>query len=244
MRVVFTIVFLLMVFGCEKSENRQCLKFVGSPIEKRIELPEFQSLLVGPRLIVDLVQDSVNFMTLKGGKNLLEFVKYDKVQGRLKLLNSNKCNFLRSPQEKIHLTVHYKKIDSLFFDNTEPVRFFNPLINNRLYALVQQIAGHIEMDMNVQYFFLETAGAYADVIIKGSTRATQTVVKGNCTLDARAFVIKDRLVAMNWSVGNMLFGEINDTLAVEIKNKGNVYYSGEPSHLNFERLGTGQLIRK
>jgi hypothetical protein len=94
MKRILGFIFLLFVlFSCKKATDRICVKSAGKISEEIRLLTDFHSLEIGSKLSVTLVQDSANFVTVNGGKNLLNFIETEVVNGRLILRNENKCHF-------------------------------------------------------------------------------------------------------------------------------------------------------
>ena len=64
-----------MLFGCKKSEDRNCFKSTGAMSVKEIELGEFSRLYMGPHLKYVLIQSDENKLRIVGGKNVINFVE-------------------------------------------------------------------------------------------------------------------------------------------------------------------------
>ncbi|MBU2018877.1 MAG: DUF2807 domain-containing protein, partial [Bacteroidetes bacterium] len=149
MRLLIGMVLVLCLVSCQRREDRQCLKFTGKEAVKRLDLAEFRALSVGPRVAVDLFQDSINFIEIIGGENLLNFIETDIKNHHLKIRNANKCNYLRSQKDKVRLEVHYRDLDSVFLNSSEDVRMINTLKNKYFYADFNESSGHFFVNVNV-----------------------------------------------------------------------------------------------
>ena len=151
--------------------------------------------------------------------------------------------YLRSPKKKIRIELHYKGLDTLLLRNTEPVRMLNAKIGDHLYIYFIESSSSLNAHVEVKNLTAETQDTWADMTIKGSTSRAKFWLKGNAVLHAEELEIKDYVNAKNWSVGHLYLGNLTDTLSAEIKNRGNIYYHGKPSYLEFFKNGSGNLIQ-
>ena len=110
MKRIGAFILILLVLGCDKPEDRSCLKSIGDQSTKEVILADFDKLHLGPHLRYVLVQDTVNKVVLSGGANLLNFVTSEITDNKLTIENENDCNFLRSYDEIIVAEVHLKNI--------------------------------------------------------------------------------------------------------------------------------------
>ena len=74
--VALLLLFFFQVTSCKKPENRSCSKGAGSSMSKIISLPDFQQMEIHQRLKIELIQDTVSFMEVIAGENLVNFIDF------------------------------------------------------------------------------------------------------------------------------------------------------------------------
>ena len=69
--------FLVPIFfiSCKKEEDRSCFKTTGSIIDKIIPLGSFTKIDLGPYIQYELIQDTINFIEISAGENIINFIK-------------------------------------------------------------------------------------------------------------------------------------------------------------------------
>ena len=70
------LLFFLQMTSCKKPENRSCSKGAGSSMTKIISLPYFQQMEIHQRLKIELIQDTISFMEVIAGENLVTLFPY------------------------------------------------------------------------------------------------------------------------------------------------------------------------
>ena len=73
-RLFFLMISFIFLLSCKKQSDRYCFKNTGSIIEKNIHLPSFSELDLGPYIHYEIVQDTVNFLEISAGENLINFI--------------------------------------------------------------------------------------------------------------------------------------------------------------------------
>ena len=105
--------FLVPIFfiSCKKEEDRSCFKTTGSIIDKIIPLGSFSKIHLGPYIQYELIQDTMNFIEISAGENIINFISSDIEDGKLLIENNNKCRFLRYKKEKVIAKIHFININ-------------------------------------------------------------------------------------------------------------------------------------
>jgi hypothetical protein len=80
------------------------------------------------------------------------------------------------------------------------------------------------------------------VALKGFCEISYLYAAGFGRIDNRGLVSK--FVYVNNKSSNDLYLQVTTELGATIENIGNIYYSGNPSVVNLNQIGTGKLIKQ
>ena len=106
MRLIVPLILTLLIFSCQKPEDRACWKSVGEKDSLELFISnDFEELFLAEHLEYVLVQDSTDKVVLKGGRNLLNFVEVVQEGQKVSIRNNNKCSFLRNLKEKVQVEI-------------------------------------------------------------------------------------------------------------------------------------------
>ena len=129
------LLFFLQVTSCKKPENRSCSKGTGSSMSKIISLPDFQQMEIHQRLKIELIQDTVSFMEVIAGENLVNFIDWTVVDGKLEIWNRNKCPFLRYKTGDVLVKIHFTQLSKLIYWGSELLTNTDTIQTNHLDVL-------------------------------------------------------------------------------------------------------------
>ena len=166
MRLALLIILGFLVFGCKKSEDRNCFKSTGGLSVRDVELNEFGRIFLGPHLKYVFIQDTVNRLEVVGGKNIINFVEASYDGDLLSINNINKCNFLRSYDKKMTVYIHFKNIYNITFEGTEEVDCQSTLNLNDVVLTIRDGAGEFNLSLNANS--LQTCSKFAMQISQNS----------------------------------------------------------------------------
>ncbi len=244
MRLVVSIFVLLVVFGCKKPENRACWKFAGDEnTTKIIPLETFDLVFLGAHLEYVLVQDTVNFVQIEGYENLVNLVETNISEGKLRIENKNKCNFLRNYKtKKIKVTLHFKDIINLEYQGTETLTNLGQL--NLPYFTMTVVDGAGPVNLNVKSDVLVgiIKHGYGDFTFSGEAKYANFVIASNGFCNTNSLIIADSIDVVSRTPVVCRYNFSNAKAKVEFQSSGNIEYIGNPSSIETNYYGTGQLI--
>ena len=110
---------LIASFACKKAEDRRCIKSIGEDAVKELSVDQFDRIYLKEHIHYTLVQDTIEKVVIKGGKNLLNFIDVQVIDGRLEIQNENKCSFLRSYDREVEVEIHFKELINIHYEGTE-----------------------------------------------------------------------------------------------------------------------------
>ncbi len=239
----YLVIFALLISSCKKAEDRSCFKFNGEEAEKIVLLSSFSELEINSYLVVNLIQDTSNYVVIKGGKNVINLVETGVSEDKLILTNANKCKYLRSRKKKIVVDVHFIALEKIKYQGSENVKSIGTIQGNNLKLSIAETSGTIDLNVDVEDFSLSAEPSWVDFNISGFSKIASLTVKGNAYGDTRNFLVQDRLVVISNTVGNVYVNGSTGLLKCETKGSGNVFYSNTPGNIEWNDYGTGKLLQ-
>ncbi|MDG1347339.1 MAG: DUF2807 domain-containing protein [Crocinitomicaceae bacterium] len=238
------LLLVLFAFGCKKSEDRSCWKFNGQTAEKKMELADFQSMEIGPYMKVHLVQDSSLFVVLTGGENVINLVSTAVLDGKLTILNENKCKFLRNLNKVINVEVHFKQLKEILYKGSHDLTNEGNIVSPNLSVTLKESSGSVNLKVNCGNLEVSAEPSWADYKIQGICDQARFTVKGNSFGDTRGLKVNNLLTVLSRSSGDLkIDADATGVLKCETWGKGNVYYYGTPSSIEWNNYGTGKLLQ-
>lgn len=243
MKFFIFILIGFVLFGCKKPEDRACWKFAGDQTSIIVPLDDFDKLFLGPHLKFTLIQDTSNFLEVKGHENLINLVEAKTVEGILRIENKNKCNFLRNYDTKlIEVYIHFKTLSNLEFQGTEPLNSQGMLNLNYFTFLIQDGAGPVNLSLNADIIYTSINHGYGDFTLTGNVKYANFRISSNGFCNTNNLIIQDSIDVISNTAVDCRFNFNNVPARVEIQAGGNVRYIGIPSSLLFLDYGNGDLI--
>ena len=244
MRIVFSLLILISVFSCKKSEDRSCFKVVGGLSTKEVELSSFNHLYMGPHLKYIFVQDNVEKVILIGGKNLLNFIQTDVESGKLTINNNNKCNFIRSYDKLVTVEIHYKKLNNIVFEGTEEVTSRNKMNTDYLTVALRDGAGQFNLNVDALVLQLVISHGWSNYSLTGDVNHLKLDVRSNGFGNSYGLNVSDSLLVISSSSERLEINADNCLLRSETNGIGDIWYKGYPTIIEHISYGDGELIEK
>ncbi len=244
LRISLFSLVVILCFACKKAENRVCLKTTGDRTSKVYSVGNFIQLRLHPYISYTLIPDSINYVEVSCGENLINFIKLDCKDSVLNVSNENKCDFLRDLARNIEVKIHIRKLTNLYFDGTEKVVCSDTLTTDYLTVLLKDGAGTIDLKVKTISIDAQLANGSGNYILSGKSNHTRLTLtdKGSC--DASNLITKDSLRFSTTSFGDLSINANETVVLGDIFNTGNVYYYGTPILTNIMEWSKGKFIQK
>ena len=236
-------ILLLIICSCKKAEDRKCWKFSGNSMETKVSLENFDELEIRSHLIVNLIQDSINYAIIKGGENVVGLVSADIQQGKLILNNNNKCNYLRDGKKKITVDVHFVSVKKIIYYGSETLKSVGKIIAPILAVDIKETSGTVYLEVDAQEFSLSAEPSWANFVLSGFAKMARLSIKGNAYGDARGLKVHDKLLCSSRTAGNIYVNGDVSLLKCETLGSGNVYYTNSPGNIEWNDYSKGKLLQ-
>lgn len=244
MRSLLFCLVAVAVVSCKKAEDRRCAKTAGEDTEIVLEVNAFNRLDLGPKMRFVLVQDSVEKVVVRGGKNLVGFVTADVVDGKLTIENKNICNFLRSYKHEVEVEVHFISLINVLFRGTKELTCANQLNVPYMTFMIEEGAGTCKLNLKCYSLFLGSGYGWGNYEVTGETNYLKIDLRDNGFGDIYNLHIIDSATVISSSSEIMKINLDGIAARVETSSYGDIWYKGNPTFLEYYRYGEGDLIDK
>ena len=238
------IVYIAFLSSCKKAENRNCLKATGKESQIEIKLNSFNKLDVYEHVEYVLIQDSLDKVVIKGGKNLLNKINILVDDFTLIIKNENKCAFLRTYKNVVQVEIHFTDLNTLNYFGTESLISLNLLKLSLLDLTMKNGSGTIKLNLDIDHLRANVSSGYGNFILNGSAKYANIQVGSNGFCDAYGLSVTDSISVVSNTPSPLKINADHVYLRAEIKNGGDIYYIGAPSTILFNQYGNGKLIDK
>jgi hypothetical protein len=232
---------IILCISCKKENMCDCLKSTGDVIKESRRIKDFTTLVVHDNIFVTLTQDNVNTVEVEAGENLLPLIKTDVEGETLTITNDNTCNWVRSYKKEIHVYMHVKNLEYIWWYSSKDLTTTNtlttPIIN-----IFNFFSGSVSVNISADESYTKQMGSGGDMTVTGLTHFNYIFDQGY------GFLHLENLQSNRAVIGHHGTGDIyvnaSDTLDAEILNAGSVYYSGNPVIIQRTSTGSGKLIHE
>ncbi len=228
------------LFSCKKENS--CLHSVGNIQPEKREVSNFYSLMIESDIDVELIQDTVSFITVISGKNIIPHIETEVKNGQLLISNRNKCNFLRKYDYEKKVEVHFISLTNIEIDGHTGKLYASDTIQaDTLYMNIRNAASEIDLTLKAAKIKIDNHNGVSDLLLKGYSELAYYYHHGYGRYDALN-LYADQIYAWNNNTGDLLV-YTNNLLDVQITYTGDVYYKGNPAKIIQRIKSSGKLIK-
>jgi hypothetical protein len=239
--LLFLLFFYLSINSCKKDNSFDCLNRTGEEATESRVLANFNVIDVNHNLQLFLVQDTVNYAVIKGGKNLISSIETSIVDNTLIIKNNNNCNFTRSYKRQLIIYLHFKKMDELIYRGTGPITSVNTIVNESFTFNCWEGTDTVNLNLDAPLVYANIHTGVADLIVKGNTNQLFAYARSSGTFRMQQFICKN-VYTNNISSRNHYF-YVQNKLEALVQYVGNTYYKGNPAEVIKTENNQGKLIK-
>lgn len=210
-------------------------------LEKHIDLPQLDSLVVNNSFYINLVWDTLCYAKIVGSEFFIEDVSY-LVEGKTLILsNSGQTAFLNNQDKIVTVEIHSNTLEKFKIEGAVKMKSLNTLRGKRYkfdcYSIYQDLNLRFANAEDV-YLILRGTG---NVYLKGST-------KKSCIDKRRAHVFADSLQALYADVYSSGTGDCHvhatEKLWLRLLGSSRIFYYGNPDTVIIDTISpNNQLIK-
>jgi hypothetical protein len=244
MRLFAYILFISTYFiSCKKAEERNCLKTTGKLDSLDIYTDGFHELNLGKRLNYNLVSDSINFVRIKGGKNLIRLVKTEVIDGILYIEDKNRCNFLRDLGKILEIEIHYTHLNRIDGRISHNLKTRDTIFGDYFNLRISGASGNAHILVNTDFINGFSNDGNSDYYFYGKTKFAHIQAHSIGFADVRQLIVSEKLEITSTSIRDIYCRADGIPLIVNLSSTGNVYYKGTPTEITLNKTGSGNLIK-
>jgi len=226
----YSIIFLILIFSCNKDSFVDPFQNYGKIIEIEKNLEQFDSLIIKSYFVVNLVQDTINKIKIKGGENIISDVSINLNNGNLTLTNLNKGLFTH-PQKYVEIELHFKNLSLIMAQNACSINSVNEIVSQEIGLIFStKIAeANIKLNSTTFYFWNSRGGK---LTLSGNVNSLK-IWNFNLNVVDASQLKADYVLFENHSITDC-YVNVLETFDCKIFSTGNVYYKGNPQTINYE----------
>lgn len=234
---LFIIIVSGFISSCKKENMKDCIKSTGDIITEVRDFAPFDSILVQNNVTLFLRHDSVESIVVEAGKNLVPLIETSISNKKLILRNKNKCNFMRTYDSPIHITVSVPDIKHIQLTGSGDINSLNALKWKRA-RIVNSGIGDINLELDGGHIYTQIYGS-GGIHLSGKADVFEIYSTGNC------FMICENLITgytyLYSNTTGYIYVHAEKELGATIAGSGDVFYSGNPELKDIKISGKGKL---
>jgi hypothetical protein len=240
---VFYILIVVLCFSCKKENSRDCFKAHGDDIIETVDLAEYHVIQINGHVDVTLKPNQRSGADITGGKNILPLIKCDVIDDTLFIDNTNTCNWVRSYDRVVNITLYVDTLTSIVNRSTGKLSCIDTIYCATTFTLRgKAMNGETNLSVVANQVNATYINGTSTIYIDGRANIASFYCSSVGNIEA------SELIANETRINHKGTGEINvyssTYLHGQINNTGNVYYSGAPKIISVEELSSGQLLQK
>lgn len=240
-KFILIIIFAGLLFSCQKAKD--CLTGAGKEVIIESPVSDFDSLFVNDVFEVHLIQDTVNYITIKANKAFAESTTFKITDNTLILENNHKCKFSKPKKNKIKIYLQVKKISRIRLNAPSKLISDNVLQHdNEIGLIADSKFNEADLDLNCKtFYYWNTHLNGGKINLHGEVENLKLWHSSLCSVDADNLSVENVLVDTDSNADSYI--RVKNKLDCTIRGNGNVYYYGNPDILIVnDTTSIGKLI--
>lgn len=233
--------FAILLVGCKKPADRKCLKSTGNERVQIIADAQYilPNIELQDNISLELVNDSLNYIELVGGENLLNHISISTIEDTLKVSDNNSCSVVRNHKDAFKIVYHYTQLDRVTLLGYGALTNQDTLRHNVL-VIANNSFSTIDLTVNNDDTHISIPLGNVPVTIDGRTNSFFVYSSGHSAIRAENLFATN---AHGHSRGIADFHlRASNFINVELYLKGNFYIYGNPIEKKYSDEGIGQII--
>lgn len=243
MRIGICFWMILMVLGCNSENGSDCFKKQGQLINQQIAVDSFSKITISEGIELVVSESVEQKVELRAGKNFVNDIHFEVIEGELKISNQSGCGMLRNYHAaQIFITTPFlEKIysSSQYSIKSEGVLTF-PILTLESGITTDTASSIFEIEVDNEKLIINdnVSSVYR---VKGQTDKLEVHFWGaNGRLEAEDLVA-DQISIFHRSTNDMLVFPVNK-INGKLMSTGNLILKNVPPTVDVEQLYTGHIV--
>ncbi len=234
------VVMVVLMAACSADNRWDCVTGMGTIQTEVRELPVFHSIYTQNRIDLEYRYASTHRAEVIFGENLLDQILTDVVDGELRLDNMARCNWVRDLSIKPKVVIYAPEFARLENRGNGHIHFVDTLRVDHFEYEDYEANGSVELLLRSNFARIAQHTGRTALVAHGMSDTVGAYSAGSGRLDASGLFSSHTLVN-NSSIQPMKVNA-DGYLFVFIGLRGNVCYSGQPTLIDLDRQGEGNLL--
>lgn len=229
---------LLLIASFSNAQNwgKNKIKGNGNVVTQIRNTAEYDEIVTGGSFSVQLIADKEGAITMEGDENLLNLIKVEVENNKLKVY-IDKGTWFDSRGEKIKITIPFEKISRIDFGGSGSLKTIDKIVTENL---VIHLSGSGNADLQTETTITKAVLSGSGTLeIKGTTINFDTKLSGSGGIDSKKLLSQNATALLSGS-GRI---ELNCSKSLEAKvsGSGTINYSGNPENVIKKVTGSGEI---
>ena len=237
----YWLLVLVLSFSFGSCEKNNCLSSGGDIVHEERVLEPFQNIETYNNFEIHLKNDTLHKVEIEAGEKLIPFIETEVENNVLTIKDLNKCDFLKGYDTK----KLYISVDTLKEITVNEASDLYTVDTFKVYSLKVKFLsqlGYCDLIVDAYLFQLQVWYASGDFKVGGN------VYSAYLNAESTSFIYAEGLNSTGCRVSTNSMGDCyvkaGKWMYYEIKDSGNIYYSGTPDTIIVvEHSGSGQFIK-
>lgn len=235
--------FYLIFVSCEKQESRSCWKNRGEEVSKLVSIDAFHKMRLGRGIKFVLIQDSLNFVKIQTGRNLIDFINVEIRDHELSIENLNRCDFLRYGRNEVVAEIHFESVRNIYFEGSEPLTSQDTIRLDYLGLIVNESSSEINLMLSVDSMKIINPYAWPRIFLSGNCIDLGCEIDGDMQMNLHEFKVSNEFkLATSSSQFSQICLNGTHKFIGQISGTGDVGYVGMATQMITQQLSSGNFI--
>lgn len=242
MKYFMYIYIVVTIFtSCKPIDERRCFKKTGDIISIIHANRNAHKVVMNDDIALTLVQDSLDYIEIIGGENMLPFVEMSSANGVITFNNNNRCNFTRK-LEPITVIYHCTTVDSILLNGYGKLSNVGTYKSD-LYIATEESFSSIEMNLDNEYTTIVGQVGSIDAVLTGKCNHLYMYSNGSGFMDASQL---NCLSSHGHSQGiGDFYLSASQLIIAELRSKGNfILTNSQSATKEISDEGEGTILYK
>lgn len=243
-RATYLLLPAMLLCACAPEHMDDCFTSMGPQRTEQRSVGDFSAIHLSGRVDLVLHQDTLSAptITVEAGRNIMEHLRTEVVDGELRVDNSIRCNWVRGMKQRPLVRITLPRLERFTYSGLGDVEVVGKLRMPSFRFEQHEGQGTVRMTLESDTCWFGLHTGVGDVVLAGRTHTAYLYAANFGRVDARA--LEARQVLLNNSGGSDMHCHASDGLYAILTNAGDVYYRGDPPVVQADVSGSGRLFRE
>lgn len=233
----FLMLLTVLISSCKKENRCDCIKRTGEIIMDIRHPSGFDKIFLENNLNLFVTEGPVFEVKVEAGEHVAPLIRTEVVDGTLYVRNKNRCNWTRSYKKPLNVYVTMPRLVYVTSDGTGDIKSLNTITTDTL-DIQTKNSGNIEISVNNARVRSHMHGS-GDVTLHGRTDEHDISIGGTAYIYAGD--LETGYTYINTFTLGISYIRASNMLICRIEDKGDVFCYGNPTVVQKEQIGSGQL---